>query len=258
MHAGNCTPSFLLLQSNLTCSSFSASVVPAKSSLQTLFPPLNPFPLLFSSDGALSSLFYIKPPHFPGRSTFSAGNSLIYVETTGFRGDGHAVETMDATSQALLLPVKINLDEIDKLGNYESILPYWRLHILPSNVNVSPNRPWLFSFLQFNGIVHTSTYSDIWALHSTPFPFQSCHNSQQICLAIPLYYNKEKQWLTPCCNSYHWKPMHAHLISHPTFCPKKKDFLPTSTDTHSLSHPPIRASKTENYTATKGASTSAP
>ena len=45
------------------------------------------------------------------------------VETTGLYGAGHAVDTMDAISQALLLPVKIYLDEIDKLGNYESILP---------------------------------------------------------------------------------------------------------------------------------------
>ena len=45
------------------------------------------------------------------------------VETTSFHGTGHAVETMDAISQALSLPVKIYLDEIDKLGNYESILP---------------------------------------------------------------------------------------------------------------------------------------
>ena len=47
----------------------------------------------------------------------------ILVETTGFHGAGHAVETMDAISQAPSLPVKIYLDEIDKLGNYESILP---------------------------------------------------------------------------------------------------------------------------------------
>ena len=51
------------------------------------------------------------------------GNSLIYVEITSFRGGGHAVDTMDADSEASLSPVKIYLDEIDKLGNYESILP---------------------------------------------------------------------------------------------------------------------------------------
>ena len=45
------------------------------------------------------------------------------VETTGFHGAGHAVEKIDAISHAPLLPVKIYLDEIDKLGNYESILP---------------------------------------------------------------------------------------------------------------------------------------
>ena len=45
------------------------------------------------------------------------------VETTGLHGAGRAVERMDAISQAPLLTVKIYLDEIDKLGNYESILP---------------------------------------------------------------------------------------------------------------------------------------
>ena len=47
----------------------------------------------------------------------------LCVETTGLNGAGHAVETMDAISQALSLPVKIYLDEIDKLGNYEYIFP---------------------------------------------------------------------------------------------------------------------------------------
>ena len=47
---------------------------------------------------------------------------LMIVETTGFHGSGHVVETMDAIIQAPSLPVKIYLDEIDKLGNYESIL----------------------------------------------------------------------------------------------------------------------------------------
>ena len=48
-------------------------------------------------------------------------NSLIYAKTTGFYGSGNVVETMDSISQAPLLPVKIYLDEIDKLGNYEFI-----------------------------------------------------------------------------------------------------------------------------------------
>ena len=52
-----------------------------------------------------------------------ASGGAVSVETTGFHGAGHSVETMDAISQALLLPVKIYIDEIDKLGNYESILP---------------------------------------------------------------------------------------------------------------------------------------
>ena len=65
----------------------------------------------------------MKPPHFPGRSTRSMGNSLIYVEIDGLHEDGHAVETMDAISQAPPLPAKIYLDEIYKLGNYESIFP---------------------------------------------------------------------------------------------------------------------------------------
>ena len=47
----------------------------------------------------------------------------VVVETTGFHGSGHAVETMDAISQAASLPVNIYLDEIDKLGYYESIFP---------------------------------------------------------------------------------------------------------------------------------------
>ena len=51
------------------------------------------------------------------------GNSLIYVETTGFQEAGHAVETMDAESESLSSPVKIYLDEIIKFGNYVSILP---------------------------------------------------------------------------------------------------------------------------------------
>ena len=51
------------------------------------------------------------------------GNSLIYVETAGLHGAGHAVETMDVMSQALSLLVKIYLDEIDKLGDYESTFP---------------------------------------------------------------------------------------------------------------------------------------
>ena len=51
------------------------------------------------------------------------GISLIYVETTGFHEAGHSVETMDTDSEDPLSPVKIYLDEIDKLGNYESIFP---------------------------------------------------------------------------------------------------------------------------------------
>ena len=47
----------------------------------------------------------------------------ILVETTGFHGAGHAVETMDEIIQAPSLPVKIYLDEIDTLGNYEYISP---------------------------------------------------------------------------------------------------------------------------------------
>ena len=47
----------------------------------------------------------------------------MLVETTGLHGAGHTVETMAAINQVPPLPVKIYLDEIDKLGNYESILP---------------------------------------------------------------------------------------------------------------------------------------
>ena len=42
---------------------------------------------------------------------------------TGFNGASHAVEIMDAISQAPSLPVNIYLEEIDKSGNYESIFP---------------------------------------------------------------------------------------------------------------------------------------
>ena len=92
---------------------------------------------------------------------FLHSSATIIVETTGFRGAGHAVETMDAYSKDPLSPVKIYLDEIDKLGNYESISPYWCLHIFPSNISVAPNPPWLLYFLGFNGIVRTFTCPDI-------------------------------------------------------------------------------------------------
>ena len=46
-----------------------------------------------------------------------------FVERNVLQGSVHAVETMDTISQVPSLPVKIYLDEIDKLGNYESILP---------------------------------------------------------------------------------------------------------------------------------------
>ena len=48
---------------------------------------------------------------------------VMFVDTTGFHGASHAVETMDAISQAPSLPVKIYLDEIDQLGDYEYIFP---------------------------------------------------------------------------------------------------------------------------------------
>ena len=38
-------------------------------------------------------------------------SKCITVDTTGFHRAGHAVETMDGISQALLLPVKIYLDK---------------------------------------------------------------------------------------------------------------------------------------------------
>ena len=53
-----------------------------------------------------------KKPHKKCRMSF---------ETTVLYGTGHAVETMDAIRQSPLVPVKIYLDEIDKLGNYKSI-----------------------------------------------------------------------------------------------------------------------------------------
>ena len=92
---------------------FPPNVLPAAESLSSLVRVRRR--LLF--------VFYIEPPHFPGCLTRSMGNSLIYIETTSLHGSGHAFEKMDTIIQSLLLPVKIYLDEIDKLGNYESILP---------------------------------------------------------------------------------------------------------------------------------------
>ena len=68
-------------------------------------------------------ILHIKPSDFSRRSARSTGDYLIYIETTSFPGAGHAVEKMDADSEAPSSPVKIHLDEIDKLGNYESIFP---------------------------------------------------------------------------------------------------------------------------------------
>ena len=122
-HSENRPPSFPSLQSNFTYSAFSALLVPEKSSLQTVFPLSNPFFLFFCVRRLLLLIFFIKPLHFPGNPTRSMGNSLIYVETTGFHWAGHAVYKMDADSKSPSSPVKIYLYETDKLGNYESILP---------------------------------------------------------------------------------------------------------------------------------------
>ena len=74
------------------------------------------------------------PPFFQSRAWHISNTALyssqcsgklggLIVDTTDFCGAGHAVETMDSISQAPSLPVKIYLDEIDKLRNYESNLP---------------------------------------------------------------------------------------------------------------------------------------
>ena len=43
---------------------------------------------------------HVEPPHFLGPLNFSVGTFLDYVETTDLDGAGHAVETMDASSEA--------------------------------------------------------------------------------------------------------------------------------------------------------------
>ena len=43
-------------------------------------------------------VLHVETPILHGRSTRSVGNSLIYVNTTGFDRAGHAVDTMDAAS----------------------------------------------------------------------------------------------------------------------------------------------------------------
>ena len=87
-----------------------------------VFPLLNSLPLFLrpTVPSTCSSRQYSL---FSGFLTHRMGNSLIYVETTGFQEAGHAVETMDAESESLSSPVKIYLDEIIKFGNYVSILP---------------------------------------------------------------------------------------------------------------------------------------
>ena len=120
-HSDNRPPSFPSPQSNMQCihrlacpsESFPPNIVPAAESISSLVCVRR----------RLLLIFYINPPHFPVCSTRSMGNSLIYVKTTGLHGAGHSVDTMDAIVQASTLPVKIYLDKINKLGNYESILP---------------------------------------------------------------------------------------------------------------------------------------
>ena len=103
-HYENRLPSFTSPQSNLTCSALSASLVPEKSSLRTVFPLTNPITFLFASDGVSSLFFTSNLPISPGRSTRSVDNFLDYVKTTGFDGARHAVDKIDATSKALELP----------------------------------------------------------------------------------------------------------------------------------------------------------
>ena len=65
-HSDNRPPSLHYPQSNLTCSAFSALLVPEKASLRKLFPPPNPFPILFVSDGVFFSFLTSNLPIFPG------------------------------------------------------------------------------------------------------------------------------------------------------------------------------------------------
>ena len=56
--------------------------------------------LFFYVQRRLLLVLHVETPHFNGRSTRSVGNFLEYVETTGFYGAGHTVDTMYATSEA--------------------------------------------------------------------------------------------------------------------------------------------------------------
>ena len=66
----------------------------------------NHLPFLFVSNFIFSSLFTSKLLIYPGHLTRSVGNFLDYVETNGFDGAGRAIETMDATSEALELLIE--------------------------------------------------------------------------------------------------------------------------------------------------------
>ena len=51
------------------------------------------------------------------------GFARQYDETTDPEGYGHAVDAMDAASEARRYLVKIYLDEIDTLANYRYVFP---------------------------------------------------------------------------------------------------------------------------------------
>ena len=65
-YSQNRPPSFPSPQSKLACSAFSASLVPSKVSLRTVFSLPNPFPVLFASYSAFSSFFTSNLPIFQG------------------------------------------------------------------------------------------------------------------------------------------------------------------------------------------------
>ena len=74
-------------------------------SFQRMLPPNSvPAAESFSSfvrvQRRLLIILYVKPPNFLGVLLVGRCNFVDYVETTGFNGANHAVETMDADIEA--------------------------------------------------------------------------------------------------------------------------------------------------------------
>ena len=76
---------------------------PSKSFPPKSVPATESFSSFVRIRQSLLPVLHVEPPHFPGHLTCIVGNFLYYVETTGLDGAGHAVETMDAASEALVL-----------------------------------------------------------------------------------------------------------------------------------------------------------